>query len=281
MYQGTAVLPAARSESERIDPHPVYNAFMAMDAAQAFSRDEVRQTVIPAYMGLIKQIDDHIGRLLTELERSGRFQDTMIVFTSDHGDYLGDHWLGEKELFHEQSVRIPLLVYDPDPRANATRGTTEHRLVEAIDLVPTFLDSMAIPLPTHRLEGRSLLSLLRAQEAQPWRTAAFSELDYAFYRARLALDVGPADARCYMLRTERWKYIHYKGFRPQLFDLANDVDEFCDLGTSPGHAAVREELHRQLFDKLTDRRNRVALTDEEVIRRTDGAGALGIIISEW
>jgi len=88
-----------------------------------FSRDEVRNAVIPAYMGLIKQIDDQMGRLFQHLEDQGIADQTMIVFTSDHGDYLGDHWLGEKELFHDESVRIPLIIYDPSPEAEATRGT--------------------------------------------------------------------------------------------------------------------------------------------------------------
>ena len=78
---------------------------MNRNAAKAFSREEVRAAVIPAYMGVIKQIDDH--------------------FTSDHSDYVGDHWLGEKELFHEQAARIPLIVYDPDAEADATRGRVD------------------------------------------------------------------------------------------------------------------------------------------------------------
>ena len=82
--------------------------------SKTFSRDEVRETVLAGYMGLIKQIDDNLGRLFKFLEQNNNmFQDTMIVFTSDHGDYLGDHWLGEKELFHEQIVRVPMIIYDP------------------------------------------------------------------------------------------------------------------------------------------------------------------------
>jgi arylsulfatase A-like enzyme len=95
----------------------VYRAFRQHPEGVAFSRDEVRRTVIPAYMGLVKQIDDHIGRLLAFLEQSGRMDDTMIVFTSDHGDYLGDHWLGEKEMMYEQGVRVPLIIVDPSEQA--------------------------------------------------------------------------------------------------------------------------------------------------------------------
>ena len=118
---------------------------MDMQVSETFSRQGVRETVLPAYMGLIKQIDDHLGRLFDWLEESGRMDDTMIVFTSDHGDYLGDHWLGEKELFHDVSVRVPLIVFDPRSEADATRGKVSDAFVEAIDLVPTFMEATGAP----------------------------------------------------------------------------------------------------------------------------------------
>ena len=90
----------------------------------------------------------------------------MIVFTSDHGDYLGDHWLGEKELFHEQSVRVPLIIYDPSKTANLTRGRREKKLVESIDLLPTFLEALSCSTSTHRLEGNSLLLLKFPRQKQ-------------------------------------------------------------------------------------------------------------------
>ena len=83
--------------------------------------------VIPAYMGLIKQIDDQMGVLFRFLEARGLFDSTMIVFTSDHGDYLGDHWLGEKEMFHEQSVKLPLIVYDPRREAEFSAASIARR----------------------------------------------------------------------------------------------------------------------------------------------------------
>jgi arylsulfatase A-like enzyme len=280
MYGRESFAAAIRSENERLDPHPVYRAFMDMDVSRAFSRDEVRDTVLSPYMGLVSQIDYHVGRVVTFLEESGRIKNTIIVFTSDHGDYLGDHWLGEKELFHEQSVRIPLIAVDPDSSANRTRGSVNTNLVETIDLVPTFLDALGQKLPSHRLEERSLLPTIRSGQS-PSRSAVFSELDYAFYKARLDLGVGPSDARCYMIRDQRWKYIHFKSYRPQLFDLENDPLEFEDLGNSEAHAGTRAQLYDTLVRRLLDRRNRVAMTDDEVIRRTDGVRALGVLIGEW
>nr|WP_249793396.1 sulfatase-like hydrolase/transferase [Bradyrhizobium cenepequi] len=101
LYGSDDVLPAVRSEAERHDPHPIFGAFMELRASKAFSRDEVRNEVVPVYMGLIKQIDDQLGRLFEFMEEKSLFDNTMVVFTSDHGDCLGDHWMGEKDLFHD------------------------------------------------------------------------------------------------------------------------------------------------------------------------------------
>jgi arylsulfatase A-like enzyme len=281
MYGPNSFVPVRRSERERQKPNPVYGAFMKMEVAESFSRDEVRARVLSAYMGLIKQIDDHIGRLMAFLKQAGRLADTMIVFTSDHGDYLGDHWMGEKELFHEVSVRVPLIVYDPSKESDLTRGTATTRFVEAIDLLPTFLEAHGAALPSHRLEGQSILPLLHGVNAPEWRDYVFSEIDYAFYEASDMLDIDLTDARGYMIRTDRWKYVYFKKFPPQLFDLQEDPDEFTDLGESPDHAGIRHELQQKLFERLLDRRNRVTVTDEDIRNKRRNEVDSGIIIGRW
>lgn len=163
MYSAADMRPATRSEQERENAHPVFAAYMDMRYSKNMSRDEARAKVIPAYMGLITQIDDQMGVLMKFLEARGLLDTTMIVFTSDHGDYLGDHWMGEKDLFHEQSAKIPLIVIDPSSEADATRGTVSDALVAAIDLAPTFVDYFGGTPPKHILEGRSLLPLLRGK----------------------------------------------------------------------------------------------------------------------
>ena len=281
MYGPETFSPVIRDSTEKTDPNPVFSAFMGMEVSQTFSRQGTRETVLPAYMGLIKQIDDHLGTLFDWLEETGKAEETMIVFTSDHGDYLGDHWMGEKELFHEVSVRVPLIIYDPRPEADATRGSATDALVEAIDLVPTFLEATGVPSADHRLEGRSLQPLLHGRALTDWRDAVFSEIDYAFYAARETLSVGVSDARGYMLRTERWKYVHFRHFPPQLFDLKNDPDEFVDLGRDPGHESIRQDLHARLLDRLTARKNRVTMIDDEVKAMRGDEDNAGIIIGKW
>ena len=108
-----------------------------------------------------------------------------------------------------------------------------------------------------------------------------SEIDYAFYAARETLSVGPADARGYMLRTAKWKYVHFKGFPPQLFDLETDPDEFNDLGQVPEFETIRQSLHRRLTDRLIDRKNRVGMTDDTVLAMRAGENASGVIIGVW
>ncbi len=282
MYGDNQILPVVKSEAERENPHPVVDAFMQHEDSRNFADDEKRRHVIPAYMGLIKQIDDHIGRLMRFLEEAGRLDDTMIVFTSDHGDYLGDHWLGEKDLFHEPSSRIPLILYDPDPTADGTRGRHDDRFVELIDVLPTFTDCLGIEDQQHRLEGRSLLSLTRdGGDDVPWRDAAFSEAEYAIRGARLTLDLEPHECRAFMVRTADWKYIHYETYRPQLFDMKNDPEEFHDLGESPSHAAIRADLHERLFQWLRTRPIRGTMSETEIAKRTGSEKKRGFYIGVW
>jgi len=281
MYGPETFKPVHRSPREKDNPNPVYDAFMGMEVSETFSKDQTRETVMPAYMGLIKQIDDHLGRLFDWLEETGCDKDTMIVMTSDHGDYLGDHWMGEKELFHEASVRVPLIIYDPRPEADATRGTVCDKLVEAIDLVPTFLEATGAPDASQRLEGRSLQPILHATSGDDWRTAVFSEIDYAFYAARKTLGSGPSNSRGYMIRTNEWKYVHFVGYPPQLFDLVNDPEEFEDHGRDPEYSGICAEMHGLLTERLLARKNRVALSDKEIDDILRGESNSGIMIGKW
>ena len=235
MFGANHVPAAVRSEDEWRDAHPVFQAFLEGKVAQSFQREDVRQKVIPAYMGLIKQCDDQLGLILDYLDRTGKADETMIVLTSDHGDYLGDHWMGEKDLFHDPSVKIPMIVYDPRQQANATRGSTCDALVESLDLAATFVEVAGAKVPGHILEGRSLLPWLRG-ETPDWRDFVVSEYDYSARPFGATLVDRPADARLFMLFDGRWKLIHAEGgLRPMLFDLDSDHDVLNDLAGEPGH----------------------------------------------
>lgn len=281
MYGPEHVVPAVRSEAERDTDHPVYRTYIESRICRTFSRDEVRERVIPAYMGLIKQIDDQMGRLFAWMEERGLMENTMIVFTSDHGDYMGDHWMGEKDLFHDPSVKVPLIVYDPRRAADATRGMVRDELVELIDLAPTFLDFFDGPRLPHILEGRDLGPLLHDAAAPPqWRRYAISEYDYATREARQIIGNAQEDARLIMCRDERWKYIHAEGFRPMLFDLGTDPQELVDLGASPAHEDVRARLSSAIFEWARRHHNRITVTPECVEAMT-GKEPPGVVIGVW
>jgi arylsulfatase A-like enzyme len=281
LYDADRILPVNRAHRELAEAHPVVKAFMQHAESVLFADETVRRTVIPTYMGLIRQIDDHLARLFEFLDQRDLTRNTVIVFTSDHGDYLGDHWLGEKELFHEETARIPMIVVDPRPAADATRGTTDDRLVEAIDLLPSFVEVAGGQVPDHILEGRSLLPLLRGEPLEEWRDAIFSEADYAWRPARTVLRQGTDEARAYMTRTARWKYAHFNGHRPQLFDLESDPGELCDLGASPAHSQVRSDLKGLLFDWMSTRRGRTTVSNETVARDTGAAHEQGYLFGCW
>lgn len=283
MYGPDDVIPAVKSEGERADPHPVYRAFMDYLVARNFSREEVRREVIPVYMGLIRQIDDQLGSLFGFMRTRGLLDNTLIVFTSDHGDYLGDHWLGEKDLFHEPSVKVPMIVCDPSPAADKVRGSVCDALVEAIDLLPTFLDSLgANPgAQSHRLEGRSLLPWLRGETPVDWRSIAFSEYDYSVLPASGKLGIAPRDARLFMAADTRWKYVHAVGFRPMLFDMQSDPKEFNDLGADPAHAQVRERFEAALAEWALRMSQRTTMSEQQILNARGKSQRRGILIGVW
>ena len=283
MYGPEHVIPAVRSETERANPHPVYAEFMSHRVSKAFARDEVRAGVIPVYMGLIKQIDDQMGVLFRFLDERGLTDSTMIVLTSDHGDYLGDHWMGEKDLFHEPAAKVPLIIADPSPEAAAARGSVCGELVEAIDLLPTFLDWLgADPAEqSHRLEGRSLLPFLRGKVPASWRSHVFSEYDYSVSPSAQRLGVAPRDARLFMVADKRWKYVHALGFRPMLFDLKEDPEELSDLGANPAFEDVRVRLKAELDDWALRLAQRTTRSEKQIAGMRGKSQRRGILVGVW
>ena len=282
LYGRQDVIPPVRDEGELVNPHPVYRAMMDLRVSRNFSRDEVRERVVPAYMGLIKQIDDQLGVLFRFLDERDLTDSTMIVFTSDHGDYLGDHWLGEKDFFHDYTVKIPLIIADPSAAADATRGTVCDALVEAIDIVPSFIEYCGGTVKPHIVEGDSLLPLLRGEMSIDWRQAVFSEYDYSVFDTRLALDQPIRDCRLYMVFDGRWKYVHATGFRPLLFDLASDPQELRDLGADPASAQDSARMREMLLNWALTDHNRITTPDARIAAFADGLLLRsGILIGYW
>jgi arylsulfatase A-like enzyme len=255
-------------------------AYRQHEESRTVARDEVVRHVRPAYQGLITQLDTHLGRLFDAMDRQGLLRDTLVIFCADHGDFLGDHWLGEKELFYDTVQRVPFIVVDPRPEADATRGRVDERFVECVDVVPTVLDALGLPTPGHRVEGRSLMPLLRG-EHPAWREFVYSELDYGFKGARLTLGRQPAECRAFSIRTATQRYVNWLDLPEQLFDLARDPTEMHDLGREATSAATRAAMRDRLLDFLARRKHRTTVSDELIASRTDSHKKAGVFYGQW
>lgn len=282
MFGPQHVLPVNRSDAERQNAHPVLKGFMDTKVGQAFSRGEVREAVIPAYMGLIKQADDQMGRLFAWMEATGRMQDTMIVLTSDHGDFLGDHWMGEKTFFQDASTRVPLIIYDPSAEADSTRGTVCDALVESIDLAPTFVEVAGAEVPDHILEGESLVPILQGTKRETGRDYVVCEFDYSGAPVAELLNTSIDDAQLYMVADKRWKLIHAEGgHRPILFDLANDPRELVDLGDSAEHEDVIDAMYARLFEWARRPAQRTTVSRETLMGMRSKSRGKGIVLGAY
>jgi choline-sulfatase len=186
-----------------------------------------------AYYGLVTSMDRMIGRILAALDETGMAADTLVVYASDHGDQLGDRGLWWKHTFYDESAKVPLLMRWP---GRLPRGERRGQVVNLIDLTATMLDAMAAP-PLPDAEGRSFLGVAR-DATSPWLDETFSE-----YCTDAVPDwTGGMAVQQRMIRTGRWKLVHYNGYRPQLFDLQDDPHELHDLAENPRHAVLREQL---------------------------------------
>jgi len=281
MYGPEDVPAPVRSAHERHRPHPVHAAYQRLEESASFARDEVWRTVRPVVRGLVRQIDDHFGRLLDAMQRLGRLDDTLILFTSDHGDLAGDHWLGEKEYFFEPVMRVPFIVVDPTSAADPTRGSVSTDFAECVDVMPTVLDALGLDAAAHRIEGQSLLPRLRGGPVVA-REAVVGSLDYAWREARHFLGRGPRECNGWMVREDRWKLIEWPGYPPQLFDLLDDPDELHDRGADPALQGVRTRLRERLAAFVGSAKRRATESDAQVEARTHAHERLmNILIGRW
>lgn len=192
---------------------------------------ELNRKGLAAYLGLCTFIDAEIGRVLGVLEETGLAASTRVVYTSDHGDNAGTRGLWGKGNFYTESAGIPLIVAGPDVPEGAVRRTP----VTLVDSYQTILDCVGLtPTEEERdLPGRSWFKI--SGEADAPERAAFSE-----YHA-----IGSPSAG-FMIRQGRYKYHHYVGFPPELFDLADDAEELRDLAPDPAWEGVLKEMEAEL-----------------------------------
>jgi arylsulfatase A-like enzyme len=249
----------AGSAEEVAAQHPLANYFLRTQQQKSFfrpggglvrdlSEQDFRQ-LRATYYGLIEEIDDHLGRIFAWLDAHDRWQDTLVIFTGDHGEQLGDRHLLGKLGHWDESYHVPLIVVDPDAAADSLRGQRIDRFTESVDIFPTIMAWLEQPIPS-QVDGRSLLPLVHDRCPDDWRRDAHWEFDFRDVRnakIETALDLDAHACALCVLRDEKWKYVYFNGLPPLLFDLENDPNQRIDLASDPGYRHVRLEYAEKML----------------------------------
>lgn len=242
--------------------HPVVERLKAfMNYDQHFD-DHTRKVACASYYGLCSFLDDLIGRVLGALEDVNRVDDTNVIYTSDHGELLGRHGLWTKCVMYEESAAVPLLLSGPGIPA----GEANDACVSLIDCYPTIIETAGLSLSGEEeaLPGHSLARI--ASGEAPRRTILSEYHD------------GGSVTGMFMIRHGRWKYIHYPGYSPELYDCIDDPRETLDLGGSEAHRSVIEACETALRTVVDpDAANALAFGDQA--QRIEALGGRDAILA--
>ena len=211
------------------------------------------------YLATVQSVDDGVGRVLDYLAANGLAKNTIVVYTSDQGFFLGDHGLFDKRFMYEESLRMPFLVRWPSA---IKAGTRSDAMGLNVDFAPTFLEAAGLPVPAE-MQGRSLLPVLGGRTPRDWRTSMY----YRYYH-----DPGDHNTRAhYGVRTRTHKLIHYwKADQWELFDLVNDPHELHNLYGQPGQDALAKTLKAELVKVQQAARDENQLATESLPNGVDG-----------
>ncbi|MGI4954475.1 MAG: phosphoric/sulfuric ester hydrolase PehA [Janthinobacterium lividum] len=197
------------------------------------------------YYGMMTEVDDRLGEVFAYLDESGQWDDTLVIFTSDHGEQLGDHHLLGKVGYFDESFRIPLVIKGVEnPRA----GQVESAFTESVDLMPTILDALDGSIP-RSCDGASLMPFLHGIPAA-WRNALHYEYDFRdvhYSQPERDLGISMDESSLCVIQDADWKYVHFTALPPLLFDLRADPHQLHDLAGDPAHGdVVRRYAQRAL-----------------------------------
>ncbi|MCB9882117.1 MAG: sulfatase [Planctomycetes bacterium] len=234
-FRNLRTMTAAQRKAWDAYYHPISQTF---HGAKLEGRDLVRwkyQRYLKDYLRCVRGVDESVQRLTNWLRENGLEENTVVIYSSDQGFFLGDHGWFDKRWMYEESLSMPLIVKWPK---HAQGGSVNGDLVQNLDYAPTFLEMAGVPVPA-RMQGRSLVPLLTGKRPYDWRGAIY----YHYFGFPDIHSV----ARHYGIRTDRYKLIRYYQFDEwELFDLATDPDERTNLYGEPRRAATVAELQREL-----------------------------------
>ena len=220
------------------------------------------QKYIKDYLATIKSVDDNIGRVLTYLKENGLEDNTIVIYSSDQGFYLGDHGWFDKRFMYEESLRMPFLIRYPN---KIKPKTIVSDIVSNIDFAPTLLDMAGVVIPKE-VQGKSFFNNLKGHTAKNWRQSMY----YHYYEYPFWHHVQPH----YGIRTTRYKLIHfyYDVDVWELYDLKNDPSELNNLISSKEYAPLIKKLKKQLNELKTGYGNNMTLKELRAISDTNFGG---------
>ena len=220
------------------------------------------QRYMQDYLATVQSVDDSVGRVLDALDQAGLGRNTIVIYTSDQGFFLGDHGLFDKRFMYEESIRMPFLVRWP---AVIAPGTRVEAMGLNIDFAPTFLDAAGLA-PSADMQGRSLVPVLRGKTPRDWRTSMY----YRYYH-----DPGHHNTRAhYGVRTQTHKLIYFwKKDQWELYDLVTDPREMHNLYGQPGQAALTAKLKTELARLKREAKDDDQLADVQIPQGVDGTVA--------
>jgi arylsulfatase A-like enzyme len=237
----------AASAAEEGRQHPWLAWRLGQRQFRATENEATLRRLKAVYFGLMSRVDAEIGRLMAFLDESGLADRTLVIFTSDHGEELGDHWLIGKGGYFDGSYRIPLIVRDPRPKA--TRGVRVDRFTENVDIMPTMLAAIGADIPA-QCDGLDLAPFLAGGAPAAWRDEAHWEFDFRDPlddSAERELGLTLHQCTLNVVRGERYKYVHFTKLPPLFFDLAQDPGEMRNLAADPDHAPLVLEYAQKLL----------------------------------
>ena len=201
-----------------------------------FANPAMFQSTMRDYYRLVTGIDREVGRLVARLAERGLSDNTVIIFTSDNGWFAGERGMADKWLMYEESLRVPLVIFDPrQPRSR--RGKTVGAMTLNLDFAPTLLEMAGLPIP-NTMQGRSLGPLLDGKVPRDWRHEFFYEHHYG------PQIIPPSEG----IRTDRWAYLRWLPPNPEseeLYDVQSDPLERFNLVNDPARAADLERLRAE------------------------------------
>lgn len=243
--------PFARAEDRRVEEasHPYLAYAMPQVKKDSFihgARGQVSEwtaddfaAIRAIYYGMIAEVDAQLGRIWQALKDHGAWDDTLIIFTSDHAEMAGDHWTLGKGGFFDGSYHIPLVIRDP--RYPAATGRQIDDFTSAADIFPTLCEQLGIS-PRNHIDGLSLSPYLAGSELRDRREAVFWEFDFrdiANGDAERHFGLSSNECNLAVIRDEHFKYVHFAGLPPLLFDLGKDPMELDNRAADPVYATVR------------------------------------------